>query len=498
MIGVTTLRTNQFLLFQTATTGAFRPAVVMQRNIVNSCCSIFRHHYVSDHHHHNNNVRCILLLQSQNQSIDLSSLNNNNDISQKRQYYYHSQKRHHDTSFQRIIQNNCMIHNSLIPNDQTSALLLSPSSLSTTLIGKRNNHNGCSSINSAGNSTNNDTKDEERHILLEYITKNANNDGEDVNNNDVVNTHDELKKNKNDQHHDVTIAILTLNRPKANAMGTIMLQQLKESLKQLEDDCNWIQNNNNNEINIVNSNNNNNKEKNLQQSSSLTSMTKNNRPRCLIIKSYSTKVFSAGADLKERLKMSIDETDIFVHDLRMTFHRISTLTIPVIACIEGIALGGGFEIALAADIRIAASNTNDNNNGTSMGLPETSLGIIPGAGGTQRLSRLIGVANAKELIWTNRRLNGIEAKELGIVQHVVPAGEVYQTALDIAWKIASNTSPIAIQASKYSIDYGIQESNMNKALDLERTAYYQTIKTKDRNEGLLAFQEKRKPIYRGE
>jgi methylglutaconyl-CoA hydratase len=281
------------------------------------------------------------------------------------------------------------------------------------------------------------------------------------------------------QHHtndefDAKISVMTLNRPKANAMGYTMLSQLKESIYQLEKDHIPLFEDGNIDTDLIK-----------------TQSLGNNASRCLVITSSVPNVFSAGADLKERATMTIEEAEEFVSDLRMTIDRISQLQIPVIVAIEGVALGGGFEIALAADIRIASTTSK-------FGLPETSLAILPGAGGTQRLPRLIGTARAKELIFTGRRIDGTTAERYGIVQHVVPQGTAYSTAIEMAWQIASN-GPIAVRASKYSIDHGLSRTTMHDALtQVERIAYAKTLSTQDRLEGLAAFHDKRTPKYKGE
>jgi enoyl-CoA hydratase/carnithine racemase len=214
------------------------------------------------------------------------------------------------------------------------------------------------------------------------------------------------------------------------------------------------------------------------------------RSRCLVLTSSSHKVFSAGADLKERATMSQDQAAAFVTQLRNTMDRLSRLPMPVLASIEGVAVGGGLEIALAADIRIAAKTA-------LLGLPETSLAIVPGAGGTQRLPRLIGVARAKELIFTGRRINGHTAAEYGLVQHLVESGLADRKALELAWEIARN-GPVAIQAAKYAIDEGMTADCMTEALEIERQGYERVLPTWDRLEGLKAFNEKRPPVYKGE
>jgi len=162
--------------------------------------------------------------------------------------------------------------------------------------------------------------------------------------------------------------------------------------------------------------------------------------------------------------------------------------VPVIAAINGFAFGGGTELALASDIRIASSNV-------LMGLTETSLGIIPGAGGTQRLTRVVGVAKAKELVFTARRFDAKTALEIGLVSRVVEPEELMEAALELAREIAKN-GPIGVAQAKFAINYG-SEASLGVALPLESKAYEVTIPTEDRMEALAAFAEKRKPVFKG-
>ncbi|XP_057743246.1 probable enoyl-CoA hydratase 2, mitochondrial [Arachis stenosperma] len=200
-------------------------------------------------------------------------------------------------------------------------------------------------------------------------------------------------------------------------------------------------------------------------------------------------VFCAGADLKERRNMSQSEVKVFVNSLRSAFLYLEKVCIPTIAVIEGVALGGGLEMALACDIRICGENA-------LMGLPETGLAIIPGAGGTQRLPRLVGNAIAKEIIYTGREINGKEALSLGLVNYFVPAGEAYSKALAVAREINAK-GPVAIRMAKRAISEGV-DTDMRSGLALEEDCYDQVLNTKDRLEGLAAFAEKRKPKYTGE
>ena len=216
--------------------------------------------------------------------------------------------------------------------------------------------------------------------------------------------------------------------------------------------------------------------------------------RCIIITGASggdpKKVsFSTGADLKERRDMTQDQVRRYVFTIRNTFTAVEQVRVPVIAAINGFAFGGGIELAMACDIRIASSTA-------IMGLTETSLAIIPGGGGTQRLPRIVGIARAKELIFTARRLDAKTALEIGLVNRVVEPVQLMQSALELAREIAKN-GPIGVAQAKFAINYGM-EASLGVALPLESKAYEVTIPTKDRLEALAAFAEKRKPVFKGE
>ncbi|KAL3817989.1 hypothetical protein ACJIZ3_003894 [Penstemon smallii] len=210
--------------------------------------------------------------------------------------------------------------------------------------------------------------------------------------------------------------------------------------------------------------------------------------KVLMICSSVPKVFCAGADLKERKTMSPSEVQDFVHSLRSTFSYLEKLQVPTVAVIEGAALGGGLEMALSCDLRICGEDA-------LLGLPETGLAIIPGAGGTQRLPRLVGKSVAKELIFTGRKINGRDAFSMGLVNYCVPAGEAHVKALEIAREI-NQKGPLAIRMAKRAIDEGL-DVDMNSGLELEEECYEQLLHTRDRLEGLAAFAERRTPIYRG-
>lgn len=212
---------------------------------------------------------------------------------------------------------------------------------------------------------------------------------------------------------------------------------------------------------------------------------------CVVVRSGVERVFCAGADLKERLVMPEDAVAPFVATLRAAFDGVAQLPMPTIAAIDGVALGGGLELALACDIRIVSSNPKN-----LLGLPETALAIIPGAGGTQRLPRVVGVAKAKELIYTAARLSPQQALSIGLVNEVAPEGVTAATrAAEMAVQIA-NKGPIALRMAKQSIDAGLALP-LKDALEEENRGYIGVTYTSDRVEGLKAFVEKRSPSYRG-
>lgn len=210
--------------------------------------------------------------------------------------------------------------------------------------------------------------------------------------------------------------------------------------------------------------------------------------RCVVLRSAVDKVFCAGADLKERAQMDQRQVAEFVFGLRSAFSEVETLPMPTIAAIEGFALGGGAELALACDLRVVGENAK-------LGFPETGLAIIPGAGGTQRLPRLIGACKAKELIFTARVLGAEQAVGVGLANYAVEAGQAEAKALELAGEILPR-GPVAVRMAKAAIDQGMQ-TDRETGMAIERACYAQVIPTKDRVEGLTAFKEKRKPVYEG-
>jgi len=211
--------------------------------------------------------------------------------------------------------------------------------------------------------------------------------------------------------------------------------------------------------------------------------------RCVVLTGQGHKAFCAGADLKERASMSVEQVHQFLRDLRAALRAIEASPKVFVAAVNGAALGGGCELALACDLRIASTTAE-------LGLPEVGLGIIPGAGGTQRLPRAIGVARAKDLILTGRRVSGEEAARLGLVSRAVEPERLLPEALSYAEQVARN-APVSLRQAKRAVDEGLGLP-LEQALDLEHQLYQACLGTRDRVEALQAFAEKRKPIFTGE
>ncbi|GAB4073635.1 enoyl-CoA hydratase [Barrientosiimonas marina] len=210
--------------------------------------------------------------------------------------------------------------------------------------------------------------------------------------------------------------------------------------------------------------------------------------RCTIITGSGEKAFCAGADLKERKGMSEQQTIAAVSAIGEVARKIEMMGMPVIAALNGSALGGGLELALACDIRIAADHAK-------LGLTETSLAIIPGAGGTQRMTRLIGAGQTKRLIFTAARMTAAEALQLGLVEQTASSAQLLDEAMEMAGAVAAN-GPVAVKQAKTAINQGSQ-TDLGTALSIEHLCYKETITTDDRLEGLQAFRDKRKPVYQG-
>jgi enoyl-CoA hydratase/carnithine racemase len=210
--------------------------------------------------------------------------------------------------------------------------------------------------------------------------------------------------------------------------------------------------------------------------------------RAVVVTGAGDKAFCAGADLKERRGMSLDDTRAFLRELNRVLDVVAAFPRPVIAAVNGAAFGGGLELALACDLRLAADTAE-------MGLVETRLGIIPGAGGTQRLARVAGVAAAKELILTGRRIGAARARELGIVSEIVAAGDLPAAAARLAAEVSA-CGPLAVAQAKRAIDDGLDRP-LSEGLGIERACYEVVLASDDRNEGLAAFAEKRPPVFKG-
>jgi len=211
--------------------------------------------------------------------------------------------------------------------------------------------------------------------------------------------------------------------------------------------------------------------------------------RLVILMSSTPGFFCSGANLKERATFTEQETRKFVSDARDSFHKFSLLKVPTICGIDGYAFGGGLELAMACDIRIATKNA-------LFSLTECGLGIIPGAGGTQRLPRLVGANKAKELMFTCEKLSGENSLNLGIINHLVEKYEnLEEKAVELGKKIIK-CGPIAIEAVKRAIDDGIH-LDLKSALEIEKLNYEKVLNTEDRLEGIKAFLEKREPQFKG-
>jgi methylglutaconyl-CoA hydratase len=244
------------------------------------------------------------------------------------------------------------------------------------------------------------------------------------------------------------IRVLVLDRPPVNALGRELVDDLLTACDTLREDT---------------------------------------QARCVVVRSAG-KHFCAGADLKERQGMTLDEVRAFVPKLAGVCNALAGLPMPTVAAVHGTAAGGGCEVALGCDLRILAEDA-------TIGLRETALAILPGAGGTQRLPRLVGPAIAKRWIFTGRMHTAAQALEDGVAQLVVPAGYLEAAALDLARAIAAN-GPVAIRLAKRAIDGGA-DLGLAPALALEWDCYQGVLGTQDRVEALAAFAEKRPPKFQG-
>jgi enoyl-CoA hydratase/carnithine racemase len=215
----------------------------------------------------------------------------------------------------------------------------------------------------------------------------------------------------------------------------------------------------------------------------------NSAVRAVVVTGSGEKAFCAGADLKERRAMSEDDVRALLDLYRSELGPLDRCPKPVVAAINGLALGGGLELALMCDLRVASAHAE-------LGLPETSIGIIPGAGGTQRLPRVVGEGRAKEMILLARRVPAAEALAWGLVNRVTPAGtSVVDDA--VAWiRPIAEGAPVAQAAALEAIDRGL-DAPLETGLVLEKAWYEKTLTTEDRREALAALAEKRAPRFQG-
>ncbi len=211
--------------------------------------------------------------------------------------------------------------------------------------------------------------------------------------------------------------------------------------------------------------------------------------RLVAVTGAGDRAFSAGADLKERRGMDAAQTRERIALINRAFDALAALPRPTVAALNGIAFGGGLELALACDFRIAVASAQ-------VGLTEVRLGIMPGAGGTQRLTRLVGAARAKEMILLGRRIDAERARQIGLVGQVVADQAALRAAVDALAEELAGCAPVSVAKAKEAIDRGL-DADLAAGLAVERECYQATLATEDRNEGLRAFAEKRPPRYKG-
>jgi enoyl-CoA hydratase len=212
-------------------------------------------------------------------------------------------------------------------------------------------------------------------------------------------------------------------------------------------------------------------------------------PRAIIVTGAGERSFVAGADISAMSAMDPLEAKRFSEIGHAALALLDRSPVPTIAAVNGYALGGGCAVAIACDVRIAAENA-------TFGFPEVSLGIVPGMGGTQRLPRLIGPAFAKELIFTSRRIGAEEAREIGLVNRVVPQGEALKVAKELAAEIAAN-GPLAVRHAKAATNRAL-DVDLVSGLEYEADQFALLFATEDAREGMAAFAERRKPEFEGQ
>jgi len=218
----------------------------------------------------------------------------------------------------------------------------------------------------------------------------------------------------------------------------------------------------------------------------VTEVENNNDIRVVVVTGAGDKAFAAGADIAELEVLDVATGKAFAQRGQAILNHLEGLDRPVIAAINGLALGGGCELALACHLRIASENAK-------FGHPEVSLGLIPGYGGSQRLPRLVGMGTAMELVLTGNIIDAHEALRIGLVNQVVPATEFLTTVEHLVHNILS-CAPLAVKSALYAMTYGMQVDFM-QGLDIEANLFGNVCGTKDKNEGTRAFLEKRQPKF---
>ena len=206
----------------------------------------------------------------------------------------------------------------------------------------------------------------------------------------------------------------------------------------------------------------------------------------MVLTGMGDKAFCVGADLKERASFTLEEFHSNRRQIRGMFQQLRLVPQPTIAAVFGYALGGGFELALSCDVILAAQ-------GTQLGLPEVRVGLIPAGGGTQLLTRKVGEARAKDLIFRGRRFDAEEGREMGLVAEVTPPSELAERTLEVARDIC-RSSPVAVREAKRTIEAALG-SSMDEGLEIEHSAWERVVSTEDRAEGINAFNDKRDPEW---
>ena len=244
------------------------------------------------------------------------------------------------------------------------------------------------------------------------------------------------------------VGVITLNRPEAlNALNTKMVTELIEALSEFE---------------------------------------KDEGVRCLVM-TGNEKAFSAGADIKEMAQITAIEMAMTGHFFPL-WDKVGKYPKPIVGALSGFVLGGGLELAMSCDVLVASETTQ-------LGQPEIDIGVMPGGGGTQRLTRAVGKYKAMEMVLTGKRIGAEEARSLGLVSRVVPKEAYLGEAKKVASEIASK-SPVALRLAKTAVNKAF-EMGLSEGLDFERELFYLLFASEDKNEGMKAFLEKRKPEFKG-